>query len=112
MDTTIRSRLPDGRLPTPVANLAHGRGRTVYLYRPETFIASAPHRFTARAPRAVSKHAEQLWADALKQVDEGWLTPPEPLDENGRFLDRPRGVVISLLDSESNKPTNCEGATI
>ena len=79
---------------------------------PETLFASAPHRFTARAPRAVSKHAEQLWADALKQVDEGWLTPPEPLDENGRFLDRPRGVVISLLDSESNKPTNCEGATI
>ena len=57
---------------------------------PDTLFASSPHRFKARAPRAVSRHAEQLWAEALKQVDEGWLTPPEPLGDNGHFLDHPR----------------------
>ena len=47
-------------------------------------------RFRARAPRDISPKAGQLWGEAMEQVNSGWLAPPEPLDDAGNFLDRPK----------------------
>ena len=56
---------------------------------PNALFAPSPNRFKVRAPRAVARHADQLWGEALKLVEEGWRTPPDPLDINGRFLEHP-----------------------
>ena len=78
---------------------------------PDTLFASSPHRLKTRSPRAVSRHAEQLWAEALKQVDEGWLTPPGPLGANSHFLDRPRGecnIAFRFGVEQTDKLRGCD----
>ena len=53
---------------------------------PELLLPPNASRFRARSIRPCSRHAETLWAEAMSQVHEGWLNPPEVLDSDGNFL--------------------------
>ena len=76
-----------------------------------TLFASSPGRFKIRDPRAISRHADQLWGEALKQVQEGWLTPPDPLNHNGHFLEHPReecNIAFRLGVEQTDKLRGCD----
>ena len=45
---------------------------------------SASARFKERAAKAGHANAQQLWGEAIQQVENGWLCPPEPLDRAGK----------------------------
>ena len=66
---------------------------------PESLFDTKSARFRARAPRATSKASQQLWDEALAQVQEGWLSPPEPLDAEGNLRETLTNGLISLSDS-------------
>ena len=59
------------------------------LVGPESLYETTTARFRERSPKATSRFPQQLWEEAIAQVDRGWLYPPEPLDSNSNFLSRP-----------------------
>ena len=67
-----------------------GESITADFVGPSTLFEPNTARFRARAPRAVSKHAETLWAEALQQVMGGWLAPPEAFNAEGGFAASPQ----------------------
>ena len=55
----------------------------------ESLFATKTTRFVSRARRSSAKNAAALWNEAMSQVQEGWLTPPEILDTAGNFANDP-----------------------
>ena len=78
---------------------------------PDALFPTSSIRFMSRAPRAVTRHAEHLWEEALVQVSEGWLTAPEPMDQNRRFQEHPLGqcnIAFRLGVEQADKLRGCD----
>ena len=62
---------------------------------PSSLFQDKASRFISRARRAPVRHADALWADAMAQVGDGWITDPRVLDSQGNFEAEPDTPIIN-----------------
>ena len=78
---------------------------------PKTLFHTCKSRFLARSSQAVSKKAQCLWDEALGQVKRGWVTTPEPLSPEGRFIARPHeecNIAFRFGAQQAGKLRGCD----
>ena len=81
------------------------------LFVPESLFETKTARFRARAPKSTSRLSQQLWGEAIEQVEKGRLNPPEPLDSDGNFIHRPLerfNLAFRFGVSQADKLRGCD----
>ena len=64
------------------------------LLGPETLFASRQARFRARAGKGSNRSAQELWDEAIQQVEKGWLDPLNRSTRTGPFgTDPTKGLI-------------------
>ena len=76
----------------------------------EQLFKSKSDRFRARSPRAAnSRSSQELWCEALTQVEKGWLEHPRPLSDNGDFADPPSEETNTAFRHGANQSGKLRG---
>ena len=81
------------------------------LSLPESLFETKTARFRARAPKSTSRFSQQLWDEAIEQVEKGWLNTPEPLDSDGNFIHKPLerfNLAFRFGVSQADKLRGCD----
>ena len=80
------------------------------LLGPELLFTTKTARFQERLKKN-SRHPQQLWDEAMTQVDKGWFSPPEPLDSSGNFIANPQeacNIAFRFGVLQSDKLRGCD----